>query len=337
MSRKTPPAPAVPLSSGPSTSPIAGRQWSSGVIALLREWACMPCGAKVCRGVFPSSRARWLPTAFFFPRWWMTDQETRSTSSLRPRCLGPETQPLFELARDFGIRFYLGYAELTEEDGANARRFTSILVAPDGRDRRPLSQDPPARPFRAPAERAVPASRKSAISMSATRGLGVADTHRFRRRHGICNDRRWPETYPRDGACREVEDRRARLQHPDREHPHHSRAPSTSRMFHHILSLALIERLPERDLGARRSQMRRRGRVWHDRRLAIVAPTGEIAAQALTENDELIGFTLDPRTRRLLLKRIGLRAFRKSTGRVGRTITLPHGLITSRTGAKIDV
>ena len=41
--------------------------------------------------------------------------------------------PLFELARSKGIGFYLGYAELIEEEGRTHRYNTSVLVGPDGR------------------------------------------------------------------------------------------------------------------------------------------------------------------------------------------------------------
>jgi predicted amidohydrolase len=62
---------------------------------------------------------------------------------------------------------------------------------------------------------------------------------------------------------------------------------------------------------------------------AIVAPTGEIAAQALTEEDELITTTLDLELSDYL-RRTAF-AFEKH-----RRIE-PYGLITSRTGAKIEV
>src|SRR3546814_8720498 len=46
-----------------------------------------------------------------------------------PSMPGPETQPLFDLARALGIGFYLGYAELT----GDGRRFnTSVLVDETG-------------------------------------------------------------------------------------------------------------------------------------------------------------------------------------------------------------
>jgi predicted amidohydrolase len=43
-----------------------------------------------------------------------------------------ETQPLFDEAKKLGIGFYLGYAELTQENGRTRRFNTAILVGPDG-------------------------------------------------------------------------------------------------------------------------------------------------------------------------------------------------------------
>src|SRR5580704_13389069 len=62
--------------------------------------------------VFPE-----LALTTFFPRYWMTDQEEIDRYFER-EMPGPETRPLFDLARELGVGFYLGYAELTQEKGA---------------------------------------------------------------------------------------------------------------------------------------------------------------------------------------------------------------------------
>jgi predicted amidohydrolase len=62
---------------------------------------------------------------------------------------------------------------------------------------------------------------------------------------------------------------------------------------------------------------------------AIVAPTGEIAAQALTEEDEVIGFNLDLELGDYLRRTVF--AFEKHR-RVEH-----YGLITERTGAVTEV
>src|SRR6267378_4958469 len=73
--------------------------------ALLRE--AHGAGAKFI--VFPE-----LALTTFFPRWWMTDQ-TEIDRWFEREMPSPETRPLFDLAKEFSIGFYLGYAELTEE------------------------------------------------------------------------------------------------------------------------------------------------------------------------------------------------------------------------------
>ena len=45
----------------------------------------------------------------------------------------PETLPLFELARSKGIGFYLGYAELTEEEGIRGASTPRSWSGPYGR------------------------------------------------------------------------------------------------------------------------------------------------------------------------------------------------------------
>ena len=77
--------------------------------------------------VFPE-----LALTTFFPRWWMEDQ-AEVDRYFEAQMPSPETLPLFELARSKGIGFYLGYAELAEEEGRTRRFNTSILVGPDGR------------------------------------------------------------------------------------------------------------------------------------------------------------------------------------------------------------
>src|SRR5579863_3993794 len=71
------------------------------LIALLRE--AHGEGARFV--VFPE-----LALTTFFPRWWMTDQG-EIDKFFEAQMPGPETQPLFELARELDIGFYLGYAE----------------------------------------------------------------------------------------------------------------------------------------------------------------------------------------------------------------------------------
>ncbi len=77
--------------------------------------------------VFPE-----LALTTFFPRYWMTEEEEIDRFFER-EMPSPETRPLFDLARELGVGFYLGYAEQTQEKGALHRYNTAILVECDGR------------------------------------------------------------------------------------------------------------------------------------------------------------------------------------------------------------
>ncbi len=137
--------------------------------------------------VFPE-----LAFTTFFPRWLLEGDEL---DDYYERAMpNPAVQPLFDRARDRGVGFYVGYAEL-----ADGRRFNgSILVRPDGgvlgRYRKvhlPGSVEPRAgarfqqlekRYFEYgdlgfPAFRAGPEWQHSIVGMM------------------ICNDRRWPESW----------------------------------------------------------------------------------------------------------------------------------------------
>src|SRR5438105_2248925 len=93
------------------------------LMAMLRE--AHAGGAKFV--VFPE-----LALTTFFPRYWMTDQ--REIDGFFEREMpGPETRPLFDLAGELGVGFYLGYAELTQEKGELHRHNTSILVDHEAR------------------------------------------------------------------------------------------------------------------------------------------------------------------------------------------------------------
>src|SRR6187431_1894372 len=68
-----------------------------------------------------------LALTTFFPRWYMEDQ-AEIDSFFEHEIPGPQTRALFDLARELGIGFCLGYAELAVENGETHRHNTSILV-----------------------------------------------------------------------------------------------------------------------------------------------------------------------------------------------------------------
>ena len=94
------------------------------LVEMLREAASR--GAKFV--VFPE-----LAFTTFFPRYWYEDESEAEKKFFEASMPSPETQPLFDEAKKHGIGFYIGYAELTQEEGRQRRFNTAILVAPDGK------------------------------------------------------------------------------------------------------------------------------------------------------------------------------------------------------------
>jgi predicted amidohydrolase len=284
------------------------------LIALLRE--AHGSGARFV--VFPE-----LALTTFFPRWWMTDQGEIDRWFER-EMPGPETRKLFDLAKELGIGFYLGYAELTEENGEPRHYNTSILVDPDGeimgRYRKihlpGHSEHLPDAPFQHLEKRYFDVGNA---------GFGVWRMQGAVIGMCICNDRRWPETY-RVMGLQGVEI--VALGYNTPTHNIHHSEPVHLRMFHHLLSLqagayqnaAWV--LAAAKCGAEDGFAMIGGS-------AIVAPTGEIAAQALTEDDEVIAATLDLELGDYL---------RRTVFNFEKHRRIEHyGLITARTGAKTEV
>ncbi len=154
------------------------------LVALLRQGAAHGCDLVV----FPE-----LALTTFFPRWYFDKQEDVD-AFFEKEMPGPETQPLFDAAREHDVGFYLGYAELAEEDG-RARHFnTSILVDKGGRivgKYRKVhlpghAEHEPWRRFQHLEKRYFETGNLGFPVFRAFGGnVGMA----------ICNDRRWPETY----------------------------------------------------------------------------------------------------------------------------------------------
>lgn len=155
------------------------------LIALLEDAARR--GAQLV--VFPE-----LALTTFFPRWFI--EATQELDRYFERAMpNPQCQALFDRARELGVGFYLGFAELTEE----GQRFNSaITVGPDGailgRYRKvhlPGSVEPrPGTRFQQLEKRyfaygdlGFPAFRGPREWHSAVLGML------------ICNDRRWPEAW----------------------------------------------------------------------------------------------------------------------------------------------
>src|SRR4051812_24493175 len=227
--------------------------------------------------VFPE-----LALTTFFPRWWMTDQ-AEIDAFFEKEMPGPETAPLFELAKDLKIGFYLGYAELTQEEGKTRRYNTSILVGPDakiiGKYRKVHlpghSEHLPKAPFQHLEKRYFDVGNQGFHVWRAMDAIwGMC----------ICNDRRWPETF-RVMGLQGVEIVALGYNTPT-ENIHHPE-PLHLRMFHHLVTMQANAYQNGTWIlaAAKAGKEDGFGMIGGS---AIVAPTGEIAAQALTEDDEVI-------------------------------------------------
>lgn len=167
--------------------PIARSETKTQVVArlaaLMREARAMGCDLIV----YPE-----LALTTFFPRWYMAEQ-AEIDSFFEREMPGPETRPLFELARELGVGFYLGYAELAIEQGATHRYNTSILVDKRGNivsKYRKVhlpghAEHEPWRRFQHLEKRYFEPGGGFGVVNAFDGVLGMA----------ICNDRRWPETY----------------------------------------------------------------------------------------------------------------------------------------------
>jgi predicted amidohydrolase len=268
--------------------------------------------------VFPE-----LALTTFFPRYWMTDQNEIDRFFER-EIPGSETRPLFDLARELGVGFYLGYAELTQEKGELHRYNTSILVERDGRiigRYRKIhlpghSDHLPNAPFQHLEKRYFEVGNEG---FKVWRALGAVVGM------CICNDRRWPETF-RVMGLQGVEIVALGYNTPTENIHHHE--PEHLRMFHHLISMQAnaYQNAAWILAAAKAGKEDGYGLIGGS---VIIAPTGEIAARALGEDDEVIAATLD----------LGLGDYLRHTifdFKKHRRVE-HYRLITERTGAKTEV
>jgi predicted amidohydrolase len=168
--------------------PIARAETRPQVVArllgLMREARAHGCDLVV----YPE-----LALTTFFPRWHFERQEDIDVFFER-EMPSRETQPLFDAARELGIGFCLGYAELAVEGGRTRRFNTSILVDKGGRivgKYRKVhlpghAEHEPWRRFQHLEKRYFETGNLGFPVFRAFGGIvGMC----------ICNDRRWPETY----------------------------------------------------------------------------------------------------------------------------------------------
>ncbi len=241
--------------------------------ALLRQAKARGCGFVV----FPE-----LALTTFFPRWYMDDQ-AEIDGFFEREMPGPDCLPLFEEARRLGIGFYLGYAELAEDGGRTHHFNSSILVDPTGAivgKYRKIhlpghGEHEPWRAFQHLEKRYFEAG-----------DLGFKVFEAFGGRIGmcICNDRRWPEAY-RVMGLQDVELIALGYNTP----MHYPPAPEHDHLqgFHnHLVMQAGAYQNGTWVVGVAKAGREEGCDLLGES--CIIAPTGEIVAQAGTLGDELI-------------------------------------------------
>jgi predicted amidohydrolase len=174
---------------GPIARSESRAQVVDRMLALMHEAARHGCDLVV----FPE-----LALTTFFPRWYLPEQDDIDAFFER-EMPGHQTQRLFDAAAKLGLGFYLGYAELAEQEGRTRRFNTAITVDRSGRiigKYRKIhlpghAEHEPWRRFQHLEKRYFEVGD---LGFPAFRA-GFGDGREGILGMAICNDRRWPETY----------------------------------------------------------------------------------------------------------------------------------------------
>lgn len=223
----------------------------------------------------------------FFPRWVMDDPD-EIDSYFETEMPSAVTQPLFDLAADLKVGFYLGYAERVHEADVTRHFNTSIMVDRAGRIvgtyrkiHLPGTADP------------IPGRESHHLEKRyfepGNLGFNVFDMEFGKAGMCICNDRRWPETW-RMLSLQGAEIGFVGYNTPD----DHTGNFDFDRLtgFHNALSLQASAYQNAMWIGATaKAGIEEGSRLIGDS--MIVAPSGEIAVKASTTEDEVISYACD--------------------------------------------
>ena len=254
--------------------PIAKDEPRADVVERLRSMLADAAARGAELVVFPE-----LALTTFFPRWF-TEDVSGHDHYYETEMPGPETQSLFDDAKRLGVGFCLGYAELTPEGD---RYNTTILVERDGTTVAKFRKvhipghegDEPWRPFQHLERRYFQESNEGFPVHRAFGGLvGMA----------TCNDRRWPETY-REMGLQGVELIMIGYNTPI----HYAPDPGQNALagFHnHLCMQAGAYQNGTWVVGVAKGGTEEG--VESLAQSAIIAPSGQIVAQAMTTADEVI-------------------------------------------------
>jgi predicted amidohydrolase len=223
-----------------------------------------------------------LALTTFFPRWLIED-EAELDAYYERSMPGPETQPLFDEAKKLGVGFYLGFAELVEEGGRKRRFNTSILVDRSGniigkyrKVHLPGHAEP--QPNRVHQHLEKRYFEPGNLGFPVFRGFGGVMGM------CICNDRRWPETY-RVMGLQQVEMIMLGYNTPF-DHTGHADIDGLTSFHNHLSMQAGAYQNATWVIGTAKCGNEEGSKMLAQS--AIIAPSGEIVAQAVTLEDEVI-------------------------------------------------
>ncbi len=229
--------------------------------------------------VFPE-----LALTTFFPRWYLEDQ-VEVDSYFETEMPNAATKPLFDLAAELKIGFYLGYAEKCVEGGETHRYNTAILVDRDGKTVGKYrkvhlpghAEHVPSYPWQHLEKRYFEVGDLGFPVWRTMNGImGMC----------LCNDRRWPETY-RVMALQGAEVIMLGYNTPTQNRESNTIEPPHLRMMHNHMTMQMGAYqngcwvVGVAKAGAEDGFDMMGGSV-------ICAPSGEIVSMARTLDDELI-------------------------------------------------
>jgi N-carbamoyl-D-amino-acid hydrolase len=258
--------------------PIARNETRSQVIERLVALLHQGRRAGADLVVFPE-----LALTTFFPRWYIAE-DAEIVRWFEAEMPGPHTRPLFDEARALGIGFYLGFAEIhTDPAGVRHRYNSSVLVERDG------SIVGTYRKIHIPGHESFEGWRpfqhlERYYFEPGPDEFGVWSAFGGRVGMMLCNDRRWPESY-RVMALQGVELILCGYNTP----VHYAPDPSQDALagFHnHLVMQAGAYQNGTWVVGVAKGGCEEG--VESLAQSAIIAPSGQIVAQAVTTGDELV-------------------------------------------------
>lgn len=267
----------VVVTAGAQLGPIARDESRPDVVARLLRLLDKAARYGAEFVVFPE-----LALTTFFPRW-LIDDAAELQKYFETEMPSADVRPLFDEARRRSIGFYIGYAERVREDGEWLHFNTSILVDRSGqivgkyrKVHLPGFVEPQS-------DRQLQHLEKRYF-LPGNLGFPVFDAFGGKIGMCICNDRRWPETY-RALALQGAELIALGYNTPVRYSPDPKQA-MLSDFHNHLVMQAGAYQNASWVVGVAKAGCEEGSDLIGGS--SIIAPSGEIVAQARTLSDEII-------------------------------------------------